>query len=60
MKISVDSLFSNDISEGNNYCSDTLDFSRGQVEKVGVVTFFILEVTDYKSTMLIYEKSFQK
>ncbi len=40
-----------DISERNNDYSDTLDFRRGWVV---VVTFFIFEVPDYKSTMLIY------
>ncbi len=43
-------LFS-DISERNNHYSDTLDFRRGWV---GEVTFFVLEVPDYKSAMLIY------
>ncbi len=41
-----------DIAEGNNDYSDTLDFRRGG--EVGVVTFFVLEVPDYKSAMLIY------
>ncbi len=30
------------------------DFRRGWVGEVGVVTFFVLEVPDYESTMLIY------
>ncbi len=42
---------SRDISERNNDYSDTLDFRRGEVR---VVTFFVLEVPNYKSTMLIY------
>ncbi len=46
-------LFS-DILEGNNDYSDTLDFRRGWMEQVGLVTFFVLEVSDYKSAMLIY------
>ncbi len=44
-------LFISDISEWNNYHSETLDFRRGWV---GEVTFFVLEVPDYKSAMLIY------
>ncbi len=40
-----------DILERNNDYSDSLDFGR---EWVVVATFFILEVPDYKSAMLIY------
>ncbi len=43
-----------DISEGNNNYSATLDFRRGRVVEVGVVTFFVLEVPDYESAMFIY------
>ncbi len=43
-----------DISERNNNYSDNLDFRRGWVGEVGVVTFFVLEVPDYESAMLIY------
>ncbi len=43
-----------DISERNNDYSDTLDFIRGPVGEVGVVTFFVSEVTDYESAMLIW------
>ncbi len=43
-----------DISERNNDYSDTLDFRRGWVGEVGVVTFFNLKVPDYESAMLIY------
>ncbi len=46
-------IFSN-ISEGNNDFSDTLDFRRRWLGKVLLVTFFILEVPDYKSAILIY------
>ncbi len=46
-------LFS-DISEWNNDYSDTFDFRRGWVGELGVVTFFVLKVPDYKSAMLIY------
>ncbi len=47
-------LIFSDISEQNNDYSDTLDFRRWSVGEVGVVTFFILEVPDYESAMLIY------
>ncbi len=43
-----------DISERNNDYSDTLDFRRGWVGEVGLVTFFVLKVPDYESAMLIY------
>ncbi len=43
-----------DILEQNNDYSDAHDFRREWVGKVGVVTFFILEVPDYKFAMLIY------
>ncbi len=43
-----------DISERNNDYFDTLDFRRGWVGEVGVVTFFVLEVLDYESAMFIY------
>ncbi len=43
-----------DISERNNDYSDTLDFRRGWVGEVAVVTFFVLKVLDYESAMLIY------
>ncbi len=44
-----------DISERNNDYSDPLDFRRGWgVGEVRVVTFFVLEVPDYESGMLIY------
>ncbi len=46
-----------DISERNNDYSDTLDFRRGWV---GVVTFFVLEVPDYASAMLIYFYIYKK
>ncbi len=46
-------FFFSDISERNNDYSDTLDFRRGRVGEVGVVTFFVLEVSDYKSATLI-------
>ncbi len=46
-------IFSN-ISERNNDYSDTLDFRRGSVGEVGLVTFFVLEFSDYESVMLIY------
>ncbi len=46
-------LFS-DISERNNDYSNTLDFRRGWVGEVGVVTFFVFEIPDFKSAMLIY------
>ncbi len=42
-------FFLSNISERNNDYSDNLDFRRGEV---GVVTFFVLEVSDYKSAML--------
>ncbi len=42
------------ISERNNDYSDTLDFRRGWVGEVGVVTCFVLKVPDYESAMLIY------
>ncbi len=45
-------LILSDISERNNDYSDTLDFRR-RVGEVEVVTFFVLEVPDYKSVMLI-------
>ncbi len=47
-------VFFSDISERKNDYSDTLDFRRGRVGEVGMVTFFILEVPDYESAMLIY------
>ncbi len=50
---SIRSIF-NDISERNNDYSDTLDFRRWWVEEVGFVTFFVLEVPDYKSAMFLY------
>ncbi len=40
-----------DILERNNDYSDSLDFRKGEWGEVGVVTFFILEVSDYESTM---------
>ncbi len=43
-----------DISDRNNDYSDTLDLRKEWVGEVGVVTFFVLEVLDYKSAMLIY------
>ncbi len=43
--------FFSGISERNNDYSDILDFGR---ERVRVVTFFVLEVPDYKSAMLMY------
>ncbi len=43
--------FFSDILERNNDYSGALDFRRGRVE---VVTFFVLEVPDYESAMLIY------
>ncbi len=43
--------FFSDISERNKDYSDTLDFRRGLV---GSVTFFVLEVSDYEATKLIY------
>ncbi len=43
-----------DISERNNDYSDTLDFRRGWLGEMAVVTFFILVVPDYESVMLIY------
>ncbi len=43
-----------DISERNNDYSDALDFRRGWVGELGVVTFFVLEVPDNKFAMLIY------
>ncbi len=46
--------FFSDISKRNNDYSDTLDFRRGRVGKVGLVTFFVLEIHDYESAMLIY------
>ncbi len=50
----VSSLIFSDISERNNDYSDTLDFRRGRVGDVRVVTFFVLKVPDYESAMLIY------
>ncbi len=47
-------FFFSDISEQNNDYSDTLDFRRGWVEEVGMVTFRVLEVPDYESATLIY------
>ncbi len=52
--ISHNGLIFSDISEWNNNYSDTLDFRRGWVGEVGVVTFFVLKVPDYESAMLIY------
>ncbi len=52
---SVKIIIFSDISKQNNDYSDTLDFRKGWVGEVGVVTFFILEVLDYKSAMLIYQ-----
>ncbi len=43
-----------DISEWNNDYSNTLDLRRGWVGEVVVVMFFVLEVPDYESAMLIY------
>ncbi len=50
----TDQIIFRDVSEQNNDYSDTLDFKRGWVGEVRVVTFFILEVPDYKSAMIIY------
>ncbi len=50
----TNSLFFSDNSERNNDYSDTLDFRRGWMGEVGVVTFFVLKVPDYESAMLIY------
>ncbi len=47
-------FFFSDISERNNDYSDTLDFKREWVGEVAVVTFFVLEVPDFKSAMLIW------
>ncbi len=44
-----------DISERSNDYSDTIEFRRGRVREVEVVSFFVLEVPDSKSWMLIYE-----
>ncbi len=46
--------FVSDISERNNDYSDTLDFRRGWVGELGMVTFLVLKVPDYESAMLIY------
>ncbi len=40
--------------ERNDDYSDTHDLGGGWMGEVGVITFFILEVPDYKSAMLIY------
>ncbi len=42
------------ILDGNNDYSDILNLRREWVGEVGLVMFFILEVPDYESTMLIY------
>ncbi len=50
-------LFFSVILERNNDYSDTLHFSRWWVGEVGMVTFLVLEVPDYKScyvNILIY------
>ncbi len=41
-----------DISERNNDYSDTLYIRSRWVGDVGVITFFVLKVPDYKSAML--------
>ncbi len=47
--IEVNSTIFSDISERNNDYSDTLDFRKGRVGEVGVVTIFVLKVPDYYS-----------
>ncbi len=43
-----------DISERNDDYSGTIKFGRGSVQEAEVLTFFFLEVPDYKFAMLIY------
>ncbi len=45
-------MFFSDISERNN---DYFDIPTSEGGEWGVVTFFVLEVPDYESAMLIYE-----
>ncbi len=53
------SIFSS-VLEGSNDYFNTLNFRRGWLGEVGVITFFILEVPDYKSAMLIYLYIYQQ
>ncbi len=47
-------VFSDILERNNKWLLWPRDFWRRWVGEVGVVTFFVLEVPDYKSAMLIY------
>ncbi len=47
-------MFFSEILKQNNDYTHTLEFGRGWLGEVRIVTFSILEVPEYKSAMLIY------